>query len=76
MGTGNLHISALGGGGSKLAAREQQRCPRTRRFVLLPLLVMVTAAIATDAAYPVSRHSRTLTHRGIRLRLKSTRTAR
>ena len=63
MGTGNLHIGTLGGGGSKLAARQQQRCPRTRRLVLVQLLVLVVAAIATDAAYPASRHSHTLTHR-------------
>jgi soluble lytic murein transglycosylase len=63
MGTGNLHIGALGGGGSKLAARQQQRCPRTRRLVLVQLLVLVAAAIATDAAYPASRHTHALTHR-------------
>ena len=63
MGTGNLHIGALGGGGSKLAARQQQRCPRTRRLVLVQLLVFVAAAIATDTAYPASRHTHALTHR-------------
>ena len=63
MGAGNLHIGALGGGGNKLAARQQQRCPRTRRLVLVQLLVLVAAAIATDAAYPASRHPHTLTHR-------------
>ena len=63
MGAGNLHIGALGGGGNKLAARQQQRCPRTRRLVLVQLLVLVAAAIATDAAYPASRHPHALTHR-------------
>ena len=63
MGTGNLHIGALGGGGSKFAARQQQRCPRTRRLVLVQLLVFVAAAIATDTAYPASRHTHALTHR-------------
>jgi soluble lytic murein transglycosylase len=63
MGTGNLHIGALGGGGSKLAARQQRRCPRTRRLVLVQLFVLVAAAIATDAAYPASRHTHALTHR-------------
>src|SRR5271154_2848663 len=63
MGTGNLHIGALGGGGSKLAARQQQRCPRPRRLVVVRLLVLVAAAIATDAAYPASCHTHALTHR-------------
>ena len=63
MGTGNLHIGALGGGGSKLAARQQQRCPRTPRLVVVQLLVLVAAAIATDSAYPASRHTHALTHR-------------
>ena len=63
MGTGNLHIGALGGGGSKLAARQQQRCPRTPRLVVVQLLVLVAAAIATDAACAASRHTHALTHR-------------
>ena len=63
MGADNLHIGALGGGGNRLAARQQQRCQRTRRLVLVPLLVLVAAAIATDAAYPASPHPHALTHR-------------
>ena len=63
MGTGNLHVGALGGGGSKLAARQQQRCPRTPRLVVVQLLVLVAAAIATDAACAASRHTHALTHR-------------
>ena len=63
MGADNLHIGAFGGGGNRLAARRQQRCRRTRRLVLVPLLVLVTAAIATDAAYPALRQTHALTHR-------------
>jgi soluble lytic murein transglycosylase len=63
MGTGNPHIGTLGGAGSKLAARQQQRCPRTPRLVLVQLFVFVATAIATDTAYPASRHTHALTHR-------------
>ena len=57
MGAGNLHSGALGSGGNKLAGRQQQRGSRTRRLVLVRLLVLVAAAITTDAAYPASRHT-------------------
>ena len=63
MGAGNLHIGALGGGGNQLAARQQRRGPRTRRLALVRLLVLVVAALGTDAAYPASRPTHVLTHR-------------
>ncbi len=63
MGAGNLHIGALGGGGNRLAACQQRRGPRTRRLALVRLLVLVVAALGTDAAYPASRPTHVLTHR-------------